>query len=74
MAMETTVVPKDDPVVDRVVGRQRLETRFDSMLSMPADFGYGFWRFCLTKSLVVKKRIEKRKNGKKVIRRGVVRG
>ena len=74
MAMETTVVPKDDPVVDRVVGRQRLETRFDSMLSMPTDFGYGFWHFCLIKSLVVKKRIEKKKKGKKVIRRGVVRG
>ena len=45
MAMETTVVPKDETVVDRVVGRQRLETRLDSMLSMPSDFGYGFWHF-----------------------------
>ena len=26
MAMETTDVPKDETVVDRVVGRQRLET------------------------------------------------
>ena len=67
MAMETTVVPKDETVVDQVVGRQRLETRLDSMLSMPSDFGYGFWHFCLTKSLVVKKRMKKKKKGKKLL-------
>ena len=39
------------------------------MLSKPTDFGYGFWLFATqnTKSLVVKKRIEK-KGGKKVLK------